>query len=180
MFTLAPLRQLLRRAMIPKNRSKGLDMPAADAPQNKLIVFTVGQGSYAIDVAAVAEIASGEGIVPQRGAPGGVIGVVTVRDRVTPVFDLHWKFDLPQPLYWEGQRLLFIETHAGPLALMVDAVEEVATVSGDALQAFDAAGSNRRLGYLQGVLRIGQRIVLWVDPALLVPGGISEAALRVA
>jgi purine-binding chemotaxis protein CheW len=164
----------------PSARNRRMGNAGAPDGSRKLVVFTVGANSFAIDGAAIAEVLPAGGIVPVRGAPGGILGFVSVRGRSIPVFDLHWKLGLPQPIDWESQRLLLLERHDGAIAAMVDSVSEVATVSSPALLSLESPGVVRHLGYIQGVLRIRERIVLWVDPALLIPAGIGEAALRAA
>jgi chemotaxis signal transduction protein len=60
----------------------------------------------------------------------------------------------------------------------VDAVEEVITVQGEEFQQVLPPGNREALGYLSGILRRDDRLVLWVDPLGLAPEGLSalEAA----
>jgi len=91
------------------------------------------------------------------------------------VFDLHTKFASPAPSPGDSTRLVLIDSLEGPVALLVDAVEEVVLVARDDLQAVQTPGEPGALAYLRGVLRREHDLVLWVDHRLLAPAGIARA-----
>ncbi len=147
-----------------------------DAPR-QLVLFRVGETDYAVDIEAVDEILPVLPITPLPGAPGGVLGLADVRKQVVPVFDLHWRFGVVGVQNTSDSRLILVETSEGSVALLVDAVEEVLTVSPDAYQQVDAPGSRDALGYLNGVIRRDERLVLWIDHERVVPRGIQAVAI---
>jgi len=140
----------------------------------QLVLFRVGDTHYGLDIEAVDEILPLIAITPVAGAQGGVLGLADVRKRVVPVFDLHWKFGVPRPPDGRDSRLILVDAAEGPVALLVDAVEEVLTVQREDFQQVAPPGDRRGLGYLNGVVRRDNGLVVWVDPRRLVPDDVSS------
>ena len=143
---------------------------------HQLVLFRVGETHYGFDIAAVDEILPLMPITAMPGAPGGVLGLLDVRKRVVPVFDLHWKFGVPTPEPNNETRLILVDCGDGSVAMLVDAVEEVVTVSRDDFQSVAAPGNRSEMGYLSGVLRQGDRLTLWVDHLRLAPNSLGVMA----
>lgn len=139
----------------------------------QLVLFRVGQTRYALDIEVVDEILPVLPVTPVAGAPGGILGVADVRKRVIPVFDLHWKFGLSRPADDQESRLILVDPAGNPVAFLVDAVEEVATVRPEEFQQVLPPGRRDGMGYLSGVLRRESGLVLWVDPERLAPDGLG-------
>ena len=143
----------------------------------QLVLFRVGETRYAVDIESVDEILPVLPITALPGAPGGVLGLADVRKQVVPVFDLHWKFGVANGEITSESRMILVETADGNVAMLVDAVEEVLTVTRDDYQSVEAPGSRRSLGYLSGVIRREQDLVLWIDHERVVPGGLHSATI---
>jgi len=142
----------------------------------QLVVFRVGPTHYGLDIEAVEEILAPQPVTPLAGAPSGVLGLIDVRKKVVPVFDLHWKFGVPRKESDPSARMILVETDDGPVALLVDSVEEVVTLPREAFQPVSAPGNVSQLSYLAGVVRHRDNLVLWVDQRPLVPSGIARTA----
>ncbi|MGE0598725.1 MAG: chemotaxis protein CheW [Dehalococcoidia bacterium] len=136
---------------------------------HQLVMFGVGQTYYGIDIALVDEILPVLPITATPGAPAGVLGIVDVRKRIVPVFDLHVRFGVPAPATNSEARLILVSVGHESVALLVDSVEEVLTVSRDEFQSISTPGGRNDIGYLRGVLRRDDLLLLWVDPESLVP-----------
>jgi purine-binding chemotaxis protein CheW len=142
----------------------------------QLVVFRVGPTQYGLDIDSVDEILPLLTVTPLAGAPCGVLGIADVRNRVVPIFDLHWKFGIPRPATDSHTRLVLVEAAEGPVGLLVDAVDEVVTVGREAFQPVSTPGDSSGLGYLKGVFRENRGLVLWVDHLQLVPSGVGRVA----
>lgn len=140
----------------------------------QLVLFRVGNTHYCLDIDAVDEILPLLAITPVAGAQDGVLGLADVRKRVVPVFDLHWKFGVPRPADERDSRLILVDAAQGPVALLVDAVEEVLTVQREDFQQVAPPGDRRGLGYLNGVVRRADSLVVWVDHRRLVPDDVTS------
>lgn len=139
----------------------------------QLVLFRVGKAHYCLDIEAVDEILPLLAITPVAGAQDGVLGLADVRKRVVPVFDLHWKFGVPRPVDERDSRLILVDAAQGPVALLVDAVEEVLTVQREDFHQVAPPGDHRGLAYLNGIVRRDDSLVVWVDHRQLVPEHVS-------
>ena len=156
-----------------------MDEPVFLQVPRQLVIFKVGGTDYGVDIAVVAEILAPVPVTPIAKAPGGVLGLINVRKRVIPVFDLHWKFDVERDEA-APSRMIVVEHFEGPVALLVDSVQEVATLVREDYQPVHKLGDSSGTTYLLGCVRRGDRLVLWVDHNLLVPNGVAPAASEAA
>jgi purine-binding chemotaxis protein CheW len=154
------------------------DLAFIHAPR-QLVIFRVASTLYGIDIAEVAEILAPLPVTTVAEAPGGVLGLVDVRKRVVPVFDLHWKFGVPRDVA-APSRMIMVENTEGPVALLVDSVEEVATIDPEAYHRVNTPGDTRAMSYLRGCVRRNDQLVLWVDHAFLIPEGVAPPASHAA
>ena len=145
-------------------------------PPRQLVVFRVGGTRYGVDIELVNEILSPLPVTLLPGVTRHVAGVVEVRKRVIPVFDLRSRFNVPEPTDDKSSRMVLVDVNDGPVALTVDGVEEVVTVPREAYQQIAAPGDRSGLGYLKGVVRREGSLVLWIDPRALIPAGALELA----
>lgn len=142
----------------------------------QLVIFRVGTTDYALDIEVVDEILPVLPITPVAGAAPGILGIADVRKRVVPVFDLHARLGSSRPADESESRLVLVDGDDGPVAFLVDAVEEVLTVPREAFQHVDPPGDRRGLAYLNGIVRHEDRLVLWVDHRRLAPEGAAALA----
>jgi len=141
-------------------------------------MFRVGPTRYGLDIETVDEILIPPAITRVPRGPGGMLGLAQVRDRVLPVFDLHWKFSVDRTTVGAASRMIVVEIDGEPVALLVDNVDEVAMVEPAAFQDVRPPGDPGDLSYLAGVVRWGDDLVLWVDPQRLVPRAVALAGKR--
>lgn len=151
-------------------------MPQFDtALPRQLVIFRVAETQYGLDIDEVQEILPPTLITVLSGAPGGVLGLLDVRGMAVPLFDLHWKFAVPSPEQSFDTRFVLVRTPEGPVALLVDAVDEVIACHAGEFQPVRTPGHTDGLGYLNGVYHHAEALVLWVEPERLVPVGVTKA-----
>jgi purine-binding chemotaxis protein CheW len=93
----------------------------------QLVVFALGPGEYGVPIAMVQEIIRHIAPRPIPDAPAHVLGVINLRGRIIPVFDLRARLgvvaDPP-----EEARIVVMETGETIAGAVVDDVREVLTV----------------------------------------------------
>ncbi|MEO8539542.1 MAG: chemotaxis protein CheW [bacterium] len=142
---------------------------------HQLVIFRVGETHYGIDIEAVGEILPVLPITSTPGAPVGVLGLADVRKQVVPVFDLHVRFGVPRPQDSSDTRMILVEVGEGSVAMLVDAVEEVLTVKREDFQSVATPGNTSSVGYLNGVVRAEEKLMLWIDHNRLVPSAVTAS-----
>ena len=100
-----------------------------------------------------------------------VRGVISLRGRIVPVYDLAARLGVPSELT-EQTKIVIVEAGSETAGVIVDGVEEVLTVEDEQMQ--EAPGADTTL--IDSIAKIGTRLVV-----LLKPGAIfSDAELALA
>jgi purine-binding chemotaxis protein CheW len=142
-------RQILRA------RAQALARPLEQAPAAltllEVLEFRLAQECYALEARYVREVCPLKDLTPLPCTPPFVLGIVNVRGRILPVFDLKKFFDLPEQGVTDLHRIVVIGGNGIELGLLVDAAEGVRSIPVDSLQASLATFTGIRGEYLKGV-----------------------------
>ncbi len=146
-------------------------------PTGDFVVFRAATTFATVQAEFVEEVLTVADVIPLREAPAGVVGTLDFRHRQIAVFGVHWKFGLPDPPANADCQYIVFRAGAMFTALRVDEVEALATVPRSAFQLLVLPGSGLGLGYLRGVVHIGDRLVPVIDPGQLIPRSVVAATL---
>lgn len=142
---------------------------AAPAEDMQLVVFRLGAEEFGVPIMCVQEIVR----VPEQltrvpRTPAFVEGVINLRGAVLPVIDLRGRLGLEGVARNDGQRIMVFAQGSQRTGFIVDAVAEVLRVShGSLAPAPDLSGPHSRLIHQVARLHNGQRLVMLIDPELL-------------
>lgn len=112
----------------------------------------VGADSYALELLRVQEVVRVVPIVPMRGAAPAVLGVMNLRGRIVPVYDLGRWLGAGQVAPDEHSRIVVVERDDELIGVLVSAVEDVVTLGRDRIEP-PLQGSSP--GVILGVARVG-------------------------
>ena len=145
--------------------------PAQDADDEvdaeaEYLTFWLADELYAVPVAALREIVRPLPVTDVPRTPPWILGVVTLRGTVLPVFDLRLRLGLPVRESHRSTRILVIEGDDGHAGILADRVDQVVRAGDDLEPAPGALGSSSE--HIEGLLRRDGRmiIVLNLDGAL--------------
>ena len=111
-------------------------------------------------------------LTPLPCTPPFVLGIVNVRGRIVPVFDLKKFFDLPDQGLTDLHRIILIEGNEMELGLLADVTVGVRSIPADSLQPSLSTFTGIRSEYLKGVT--AERLVvldvarILADPKIIV------------
>ena len=128
---------------------------------HSVAVFSLDDRPFALDVAKIKQVVRAVEIAPLPEAPLGVRGVIDVRGRIVPVFDLRVRFGLPSRAVRVSDFLVLAHTGRRDVALLVDGV--VGVVPANEAQITAPAEFLPELRGLEGVTTIAGDIVLIHD-----------------
>ncbi|MDQ8166090.1 MAG: chemotaxis protein CheW [Gemmatimonadota bacterium] len=116
------------------------------------IVARVGAGRFALNAADVEEVIDAPDLIPVPNAPPGLAGQFAHRERTVSAFDGGWAFGVVRARRPRESTVLVLRVSGDRLGLVVDDVEDLATVDPDAVRpvptGVDASGT------LVGVCRL--------------------------
>ena len=103
---------------------------AAAAPASDAVVVRLGDGRFAVDLAAVAEVGKVPALTRVPGMPGWLAGVANWRGRVLPVLDLRSLLGAPIVGLDGRARLLVLTADGVSAGLLVERVDGTASLGG--------------------------------------------------
>lgn len=125
---------------------------------SRYVVFFLDEQRYALPLPSVEKVVRMVDITRLMNAPQIVLGVVNVHGRVLPVFNIRQRFHLPECEIAITDQLIIAHTTQRPVALVVDAVDDVLEypeqdllVSGDILPD---------LKYVEGIIKLQDGLIL--------------------
>ena len=130
-------------------------MPDATDNPRQLVVFTLGTEEYALPIQQVHEIIRYAEPRSVASRAEWVRGVISLRGRIVPVYDLAARLGLASELT-EQTKIVIVEAGNETAGVIVDGVEEVLTVEDGQLQ--DAPGVDTTL--IESIAKIGDRLVV--------------------
>jgi purine-binding chemotaxis protein CheW len=145
---------------------------ATDADSLELLAFRLATERYAIETRHVVEVHPLRDLTPLPGTPEFVRGIVNLRGRILPVFDLKKFFGLPEEGVTDLHRIIVVRGRDLELGLLADMVVNVLTLPRSALQAGLPTLSGIGAEYIMGVS--GQRVIaldldrVLADPRIVV------------
>ncbi len=153
-------------AQILHARAQALARPPPAAPAEgawlDLLEFRLARESYAVEARHVREVYPLKELTPLPGAPAFVRGIVNVRGRILPVFDLKKLFDLPEEGLTDLHRIIIVHGHGLELGLLADVTVGMRAIPVTSLQPPMPTLTGIRADYLKGVTA-GRLVVLDLD-----------------
>lgn len=137
-------------------------MPAT--ANNQYVIFRVGAEEFGLPIAQVSSIIRYEPSTPVPRSPEMVEGVINLRGRVVPVVALSRKLFGTDPATTASTRIVIAESSTGPVGLVVDAANEVASISDDDVRpAPDTALVAETAEAFRGVVQMEGRLVILLE-----------------
>lgn len=130
---------------------------------DKIVVFRLGEHLFAAGVHSVERVLRYQRARPLPDVPPWVDGVIEYRSKVIPQLDLRRRFELPEALAGASTRVLVLNVGDGWIAVVVDAVLEVAAYDPPELSAPPALFRGLAGEYLKGLVRHGERLIVVLD-----------------
>ena len=134
----------------------------------------VGQTLYGVPIMRILEILGKPAKQPVPLAPGFIGGLVHYRGEVLTTVSL--RSLLKMPAHDAIEDILVFEGVDGYFGLLVDAVEEVMTVSPADFEGNPSTLDDRRKSLFAGTYKLADRLLVMLDPDRLDPMHLAETA----
>ena len=126
--------------------------PVQIASAPRWLRVLVDGASYGLELLRVQEVVRLVPIVPMRGARPAVLGVMNLRGRIVPVFDLGLWLGTGRVEPGDQSRIVVVERDDELIGVLVSAVEDVVTLGRDRIEPPLPGGA---AGVILGVARVG-------------------------
>jgi purine-binding chemotaxis protein CheW len=128
---------------------------------HQLVVFTMDGQRYAVPLSVVDRVVRMVEITPVPQIPEIVLGVINAQGQIIPVVDIRKRFCLPARAPHLSDQLLIARTSKRAVALVVDAVSEVMTLSSQEVVLGETILAH--LDYVTGVVKRPDGLILIHD-----------------
>lgn len=131
--------------------------------ENQYVVFRLGREIYGLDISTVLEIITMQSITEVPGTEHYIEGVINLRGRVIPVFNLHKKFSLEGGEVTRSTRVVVVEVNGISIGMLVDGVSEVVKISENIIEKPSDIISDIDEEYLSGIAKLEDRLVILLN-----------------
>jgi purine-binding chemotaxis protein CheW len=90
-----------------------------------------------------------------------VRGVIGLRGKIIPIYDLAARLDLSASPQAESDKIVIVDTATGPIGITVEEVDEVLTITPDQIEAVPGGEAGGE------IVRLGDNLLILLDPALI-------------
>jgi purine-binding chemotaxis protein CheW len=128
--------------------------------QLELISFQLAQESYAIRLTLVQQIIKMREITPVPRAPEYILGVISLRGVIIPVFDLRRRLGLARREHTRETRIIVVREGAKSIGLIVDRVRQVVRIPAAGIEPPPPILGGLEAEYLEGIGRSEGRMLI--------------------
>lgn len=148
------------------------------------VIFRLGGEGYALEVMRVQEVLDVKRLTHVPGGPRSLRGVLNLRGKVVPVYDLRVPFDLPiENVSGKAPSVLMVESTLGNdvhvTGLLVDRVSDVLEFAPEDIQRSPQLGLGKATPFVRGLIRHqdGFLLVLDVDQVFNALGSLNQGII---
>ncbi len=137
----------------------------------ELLSVRIGDHDFAIEIMSVREIRGWIASTPLPHAPSYIKGMINLRGVILPIIDLAERLNFPVKEPSGSSVVVVVETAAGVVGMLVDAVSDIITVTDDMIQATPRTGSGMGGDMVSGLITLDSRIVGIICIKAIMPEG---------
>jgi purine-binding chemotaxis protein CheW len=129
----------------------------------QLVVFTVNNEEFGVEITNVREIIRPVEIFKVPNTPDYMEGLINLRGKVHTVFNLRKRFSLPANEFDENTKIIIVNINNLVTGFIADEVKEIIRVEDENIESASGILSGFRDRFINGVAKLGNRVVLLLD-----------------
>jgi len=135
----------------------------AQLSEQQFVVFELNGESYGVDIGRVQEIDRMQKITTVPEVPPYVEGIINLRGKITPIVNLRARLGLPAAAETAQSRIVVVMSGDAWVGLVVDGVSQVLRIPAEAVEPPPAMVCLQQTGFLRGVAKLQDRLVMVLD-----------------
>ena len=148
----------------------------ADHSPQELLCFALAGQDYAIDIMDVREIRGWSTPTALPQTPAYVCGVINLRGMVLPILNLGSRLGLSDAEVSERSVVIVLQVQGRNFGITVDAVSDILTVPGEAIQPPPEGVLGQTDGFLRALCLLEDRMIRVICAETLIPSDAQIAA----
>jgi purine-binding chemotaxis protein CheW len=136
---------------------------ATDEEFRQMLAFSLGSEEYALDIQEIREIIKPREITDIPRVPEFILGIISLRGIVIPVFDLKRRFNLGTSLLSPSSRIIVCQRGDRMAGLLVDSIAQVVRIPHTSIEPPPPVLSGLERELLEGVGRYQGRMIILLN-----------------
>lgn len=129
----------------------------------EVLIFTLGQEQYGVDILKVQEIRDYTNVTRVAGVPDFIRGVTNLRGEVVPVVDLRLKFAIGAADFTSETVVIVINVNERIVGVIVDSVSDVVSLTPEQVTPAPRFGNQINSNYLLGLANVDERMLILLN-----------------
>ena len=134
-----------------------------DEMKGKYLTFWTDKQLFGVPISDVVQIIGIQEITPIPDSPTYSKGVINLRGSIIPVIDVRLRFGKSEENYNERTCIIVTKIEENYIGFIVDAVDEVTTISDEDISSPPKISKDRTNAYLTGIGKVESKVVLLLD-----------------
>lgn len=131
------------------------------ADEKQFVVFGLARETYGIDINLVREIINMQELTTIPKCAEYIKGIINLRGKVIPVFDLAGKFMLESKQLTKSSRIVVVEVRGLTVGMIVDVVSEVLRIPSEVIEPpTDMMVTSISEQFVEGIAKYSDRLVI--------------------
>ncbi|MCM1282127.1 MAG: chemotaxis protein CheW [Muribaculaceae bacterium] len=137
--------------------------------KKQYIVVQIGSEKYGIDIGYIDNIVRMQKITRVPKAQVYFPGIINLRGEVVPVMSIRIKMGLEKDVFTNTTRIIILKIKdRGMIGVIVDAVCEVVTLSGEEIEPYDSHSSHGKEAFISGVGKKGDQLISLLELSAII------------
>ncbi|NYE56871.1 chemotaxis protein CheW [Carboxydothermus ferrireducens] len=141
----------------------------------QIVIFTLNQQQYGVDIAQVYEIIRMTDITKIPNTPYFVEGVINLRGKIIPVIDLRKRLGMPEVERDKATRIIVVDVDGITVGMIVDSVMEVFRLNDVEIESTPSMINDIDSSFIQGIAIKDERMIILLDLNRVLKGEEKEA-----
>ncbi|UCD84439.1 MAG: chemotaxis protein CheW [Deltaproteobacteria bacterium] len=129
----------------------------------EILCFMLANEEYAVDIMEIKEVIKVPEITEVPRVPEFVLGIISLRGTIIPVFDLRKRLGLKTKEMSRATKIIIASDNGKNLGMVVDKVTQVARISGKKLEPPPPVIGGVEAEYIQGLGRFRERLLILLN-----------------
>lgn len=131
--------------------------------EQQFVTFKLDTEEYGIEIHRAKDIVSVPTITKVVNANEDLLGIINLRGRMLPVFDLRKRFNLPLQPLTKKSRVIVVENHGQDIGFLVDEVSQVLKTNKQSIETPPEDNQYNQTNLIKGISRLNNRVVLILE-----------------
>ena len=136
---------------------------AGEPTGQEVLVFTLGNEEYGIDILKVQEIRGYDQVTRIANTPSFIKGVTNLRGVIVPIVDLRVKFSQQDVEYNDNTVVIVLNLGQRVVGIVVDGVSDVLSLAAEQIRPAPEFAVTLSTEYLTGLGALGDRMLILVN-----------------